>query len=166
MKPRLTLLVAMNAVALAACSGGGQAQEPVAETGKVVLVKYRALQDMSFVHGAFVIKGATPPAKSDRGTIVSVVTYAWVLDTPKGRISGEAQVPDNAPIQFGETAASPGVQVSWDYKGPNSGYLRSGILGAEHGSYICVTELAQFPSAELSAVPCHYVEPLPKGHPG
>jgi hypothetical protein len=156
----------MAAILLVACSGNGLAQEPVAETGKVILVKYRALQDMSFVHGAFVIKSATPPARTANGTIVSVVTYAWFLDTPKGRISGEAQVPDNVPIQFGETAASPGVRVSWSYKDTNSGYLRSGILGADHGAYICVTTLEQFPSTELSGMPCEYVEPLPKGYPG
>lgn len=165
MNHHLIPLIGFSAIAMSACSGAEQTQMTLATTGKVVFVKYQALQDMSFIYGAFVIKEATPPHKSGNGTIVSFITYAWVLDTTNGRISGEAQGPDRMPIQFGETAASPGVRVSWSYKNTNSGYLRSGILGAEHGSYICVTELEQFPNAELSAIPCKYVEP-PKGYSG
>jgi len=166
MKPRPMPLVALIAVASAACSGVEQTQDPVAVTGKIVLVKYRALQDMSFVHGAFVIEEATPPARADNGSIVSFITYAWVLDTPKGRISGEARVPDSVPIQFGEEVASPGARVGWSYRNTTSGYLRSGILGPEHGSHICVTELERLPEAGVSGIPCNYVEPKPRGYSG
>jgi hypothetical protein len=162
MKHRQILVVVFLLAAMSACADTTRHSNAEITTGKVILVKYAALQDLVYVHGAFVTKEVTPPVKTSTGSIVSLITYEWVLDTPKGRISGKEQVPDHIPIQFGETEASPGVIVGWSYKNPNSGYLKSGILGSEHGSHICVTELSKFPTEELSAIQCQYLQPPPE----
>ncbi len=161
MKLRLIPVAILVLTATSGCGDTGHASQVAVQNGKVVLVKYGSLQDFSFVYGAFVITNVAPPVKTSTGGIVSVVTYEWAFETPSGRITGKEQAPDRMPIQFGEAEESPGVAVGWSYK--SSGYLRSNILGSEHGSHNCVTELDHFLSTALSEVPCQYVEPPPRG---